>query len=288
MAVKKEFPMDSRSDWLSILVRCKENVQAHIRPLLKTLSEPQPDLGVGAGGDPMKLVDLAAEKAIVEVLQQYGVSFTLVSEESGVKEFGEKPEQYYVTVDPIDGTTNLVRGLPFYASSIAVSAKPVLSSVYVALVADLFRDTTYTAQAGRGAYRDGEKITPSALTSLDEAVVGLDLNTYKVREVAPQVTRLIEETRHIRHFGANALELCYVADGTTDAFVDIRGKLRVTDVAAGFLILREAGGTVTTPEDEALDVKLDPKQKLKFVASGNTQIHKVILSLIKSKKEMKC
>jgi myo-inositol-1(or 4)-monophosphatase len=288
MAVKKEFPMDYRSDWLPILVCCKENVQAHIRPLLKTLNEPQPDLGRGAGGDPIKLVDLAAEKAIVEVLQQHGISFTLISEESGVKEFGKKPKQCYVTVDPIDGTTNLVRGLPFYASSIAVSAEPVLSSVYAALVADLLHDTTYTALKGIGACRDGEKIKPSALASLEEAVMGLDLNTYKVRDVAPQLTHLIEETRHIRHFGANALELCYVADGTTDAFVDIRGKLRTTDMAAGFLILREAGGTITTPDGEALDVKLDPKQKIKFIASGNTQIHKVILSLIKSKKETKC
>jgi myo-inositol-1(or 4)-monophosphatase len=79
-----------------------------------------------------------------------------------------------------------------------------------------------------------------------------------------------------------------VADGTTDAFVDIRGKLRTTDMAAGFLILREAGGIITTPEGKALDVKLDPKQKIKFIAAGNTQIHKIILSLIKSKKETKC
>jgi myo-inositol-1(or 4)-monophosphatase len=236
----------------------------------------------------MKLVDLAAEKAIVEVLQQYDISFTLISEESGVKEFGETPKQCYVTVDPIDGTTNLVRGVPFYASSIAVSAKPALSAVYAALVTDLFHDTTYTAQKGKGAYRDREKIKPSALASLEEAVIGLDLNTYKVKEIAPQLTRLIEETKHIRHFGANALELCYVADGTTDAFVDIRGKLRTTDVAAGFLILKEAGGIITTPEGRLLDVKLDPKQKIKFIAAGNTQIHKTILSLIKPKKETKC
>jgi len=280
--------MKIQADWLEILVRCKENVKTHIRPLLKTLNEPQPDLGRGAGGDPMKLVDLAAEKAIVEVLQQCGVSFTLISEESGVKEFGEAPRQCYVTVDPIDGTVNLVRGLPFYASSIAVSAEPVLSSVYAALVTDLFRDITYTAQEGKGAYRDGEKIKPSALESLEEAVIGLDLNTYKVREIAPQLTNLIQKTKHIRHFGANALELCYVADGTTDAFVDIRGKLRTTDMAAGFLILREAGGTITTPAGHALDVKLDPKQKIKFIASGNMQIHKIILSLIKPKKETKC
>ena len=200
-----------------------------------------------------------------------------------MKEFGEKPKQCYATVDPIDGTTNLVRGLPFYASSIAISTKPVLSTVFAALVTDLFRDTTYTALEGKGAYRNGKKVTPSALTSLEEAVIGLDLNTYNVKEIAPQLTSLIQKTKHIRHFGANALELCYVADGLTDAFVDIRGKLRVTDIAAGFLIVKEAGGTITAPEGHALEVKLDPKQKIKFIASGNRQIHKNILSLVKPK-----
>jgi myo-inositol-1(or 4)-monophosphatase len=288
MTNKREFTMKPHDDWLQILVRCKDNVKRHIRPLLKTLREPQPDLGKGAGGDSMKPVDLAAEKAIVETLQQCGVSFTLISEESGVKEFGKTPKQCYVTVDPIDGTTNLVRGLPFYASSIAVSSEPVLSSVYAGLVADLFHDTTYTAQKGKGAYRDGEKIQPSQRVSLDDAVVGLDLNTYRVREIVPQVTRLIEATKHIRHFGANALELCYVAEGLTDAFVDIRGKLRTTDMAAGFLILREADGVITTPEGKALNAKLDPKEKVKFVASGNQQVHEKILSLIQSRKEKRC
>jgi myo-inositol-1(or 4)-monophosphatase len=273
--------MNSQTDWLEILVHCKENVKERIRPHLKTLGEPQPDLGKGAGGDPMKPVDLVAEKAIVEVLQQHSVSFTLISEESGVKKFGEAPTRRYVTVDPIDGTNNLVRGIPFYASSIAISAKPTLSAVYAALVADLVHDTTYTAQEGEGAYRDGEKISSSIRESLEDAVVGLDLNSYKVKEIASKLTELIQETKHIRHFGANALELCYVADGTTDAFIDIRGKLRTTDMAAAFLIVKEAGGTITTPLGTALDVKLDPKQKIKFIASGNKQLHKKILSLVK-------
>jgi myo-inositol-1(or 4)-monophosphatase len=275
--------MKAQIDWLKILVHCRDNVKVHIQPHLRNLGEPQPDLGKGAGGDPMKPVDLAAEKAIVEILQEHGVSFTLISEESGVKEFGEKPKQCYVTVDPIDGTTNLVRGLPFYASSIAISTMPALSTVFAALVTDLFHDTTYTALEGKGAYRNGKKITPSALTSLEEAVIGLDLNSYNVKEIAPQLTSLIQKTKHIRHFGANALELCYVADGLTDAFVDIRGKLRITDIAAGFLIVKEAGGTITAPEGHALDVKLDPKQKIKFIASGNKQMHKTILSLVKPK-----
>ncbi len=273
--------MEFNVDWLEILAQCKENIQVHVKPLLKSLKEPQPDLGKGAGGDQMKLVDLAAEKAIVEVMLQGGVSFTLVSEESGIKEYGNNAKECYVTTDPIDGTTNLVRGLPFYCSSIAVSRKQMLSEVYAAMVTDLYHGITYTAAAGKGAYRDGEKIATSKLASLEEAVIGLDLNTYKVKEVAAQLTDLIAQTKHIRHFGANALELCFVAEGLTDAFVDIRGKLRTTDVAAGFLIIKEAGGIITQPNGQHVDAKLDPKQKLSFVASGNTEIHKLILSLVK-------
>jgi myo-inositol-1(or 4)-monophosphatase len=158
----------------------------------------------------------------------------------------------------------------------------MLADVYAGLVADLVHDVAYTAFEGKGAYRDGKKIETSKTASLDEAVLGLDLNTYKVKEIVPKVTALIEKTKHIRHFGANALELCYVANGLTDAFVDLRGKLRTTDVAAGFLIVKEAGGIVTTPNNQALNVELDPKQTLSFIASGNMQIHKKILNLVKS------
>jgi myo-inositol-1(or 4)-monophosphatase len=274
--------MESSFGWIPILLECKENVLAHVGPQLNRVGEPQPDLGMGAGGDQMKLVDLAAEKAIVEVLLRRDVSFTLVSEESGVKEFGDKAKDCFVTVDPIDGTTNFVRGLPFYCSSIAISNGPLLSEVHTGLVADLFHGKTYTAQKEKGAFRDGKKIVTSSATSLSDAVIGVDLNTYKVKRIAPQLSELIQNTKHIRHFGANALELCFVAEGLTDAFVDIRGKLRTTDVAAGFLIVREAGGTITNPQGEPVDAFLEPKGTLAFVASGNQTIHRSILNVIKA------
>ena len=273
--------MKTRIDWQRILLECKKNVQASIRQCSLTIKEQQPNLGTGAGGDAMKPVELAAENAIVDTLKRYDVSFTLVSEESGVKRFGVSADERFVTVDPIDGTTNLIRGLPFFACSIAVSDKPMLEDVYAGMVTDLFHDVTYTAFKGKGAYRDKKKIEPSKTVSLDDAVIGLDLNTYKVKKVAPRLTALIAKTKHIRHFGANALELCYVADGLTDAFVDMRGKLRTTDVAAGFLVVKEAGGIVTSPDNQPVNVELDPKRTLSFIASGNKQIHEKILSLVK-------
>jgi len=273
--------MKTQIGWQQILTECKTNIQKSIKPLLATTREPQPNMGMGAGGDLMKPVDLAAETAIVETLKHNGVSFTLISEESGVKKIGDDPEECYVTVDPVDGTTNLIHGLPFYASSIAISSKPDIASVYAGMVADLAHDVTYLAFEGEGAYRDGARIETSKAVSLDDAVVGLDMNTYQGKLVIPKVAGLIEKTRHIRHFGANALEICYVANGLTDAFIDIRGKIRTTDVAAGFLIVKEANGIVTTADNKAINVHLDPKQTLNFIASANLEIHKQILSLVK-------
>ena len=274
-----------QNSWLETLVQCKNNIRKQIGPLLETLDQPQPDLGIGAGGDPIRKIDLAAENAIVGTLRGQGISFTLISEESGVQEYGENPQECYITVDPIDGTTNLIRKIPFYATSIAVSEKPFLKDVHSALVADLFHGVTYTAQEGKGSYRDNRTISPSNNAILEEAVIGVDLNSYKIERIAPRLTELIKKTKHIRHFGANALELCYVADGTTDAFIDIRGKLRTTDVAAANLIVKEAGALLTTPDGKPLDARLDPKQKVEFIAAANAEMHGKILGLVKSGKE---
>jgi myo-inositol-1(or 4)-monophosphatase len=270
----------NQPDWQQIFAEIKDNVQTAIQPCLQTIHMPQPDLGLNAGGDVMKPVDLAAEKAIVDTITLHGVSFTLVSEESGVKKYGPNPDDFFVTADPIDGTTNLIHGVPFYASSVAVSSEPTLSSIYAGLVADLPRNTAYIAIHGKGAFRNGEKIKTSQTPALENALVGLDINSYNGRFVIENVSALVKKTKHVRHFGANALEICYVANGLTDAFIDLRGKIRTTDVAAGFLIAKEAGGTVTDPNNKPIDVPLDPKQTMSFVASGNKKIHSQILSLV--------
>ena len=150
--------MKTQNDWQGILLECKNKVLTSIKPCLKTIREPQPNLGIGAGGDAMKPVDLAAEKAITDILQKHDVSFTLISEESGVERFGAGAEECFVAVDPIDGTSNLMHGLPFYACSIAISDRKALEAVYAGLVTDLYHDVTYTAIKGEGAFRDGKKI----------------------------------------------------------------------------------------------------------------------------------
>lgn len=232
--------------------------------------------GVGAGGDKSKMIDLAAEKALIDCLSKHEISCTLVSEEAGTKSIGFGPSEYYVTTDPVDGTTNAVHGLPFSANVIAVSKSPWLKDVEAAIVHDIIHDVIYTAQKNGGAFRNGQEIKPSETSRMEDAVIGVDLNTFKIKELTTKLEELFKIGKHFRHFGANALELCYVADGRTDAFIDIRGKLRVTDIVASYLILREACAIILTPEGKELNIPLEATQRLSFIAAANRKIYEVI------------
>jgi myo-inositol-1(or 4)-monophosphatase len=266
-------------NWMSLLKACSQRIRGEVLGFFGS-AEASLSFGVGAGGDVMKKIDLAAEKALTDTLEDHGISYTLISEEAGIRKIGAKPQEFYVTVDPVDGTTNAIRGLPFMATSIAVSKAPNLRDIEVALVSDLFHNVTYIAKRGYGAFRNEKKISPSKTSSLEEAVVGIDLNMFKLRGIAPSLVPVLEEAKHIRHLGANALEICYVADGTTDAFIDIREKLRTTDIAAAYLILREAGGIIVTPEGSEMNVPLAPTQRVSFIAAANTSIYERITELL--------
>ncbi len=272
-------------DWLTVLNACAEKMKKQICPLVGS-AEAERGFGRGAGGDIKKRIDLIAEDTLTQTLQRHGISCTLISEESGVKLIGTNPSEFYVTADPVDGTANAVRGLPFTAISLAVSKKPMLNDVEVALVADVLRDITYVAEKGKGAYKDARRIKPSTIDKLEEALVGVDFSTFKTQQLVNQLMGVLQRTRHLRHLGANALEICYVADGTSDAFIDIRGKLRITDVAAACLILLEAGGIITTPEGDKLNVPLDPKQRVSFIAASNKPMYNAIVDSMKTSRHV--
>jgi len=269
------------ADWLTILKACVENMKRQILPLVGS-AEATRAFGTGAGGDVKKQIDMSAEKALIQTLQEHEASCTLISEESGIIQIGEHPSKFFVTADPVDGTANAVRGLPFVDISLAVSTKPVLGAVDVALVADVLRDVTYVAEKDEGAYKNEQRIKPSETNRLEEAVVGVDFSTFRTQELVNRLRGVLHRTRHLRHLGANALEICYVADGTSDAFIDVRGKLRITDIAAAYLILLEAGGIIATPEGERLNTPLDPKQRVSFIAAANKSMYDTILTLMKT------
>lgn len=269
-------------DWLPILKKCAQRIRKEALPFFST---PNADIsfGRGAGGDAMKKIDLVAEKAIIETLEENKASCVLISEETGTKKIGNLPHEYYLTTDPIDGTTNAIRGIPFIATSMAISRAPYIQDVEIALVSDLFHDVTYTASREKRAFRNGNSIKPSSTTSLEKAVIGVDLKALRTTEIVKRLATVLEKTKHLRHLGANALEICYVADGTTDAFIDLRGKLRVTDVAAAYLILREAGGIMVTPDTKEVNVPLAATQRVSFIAVANKILYRTITQSISSR-----
>jgi len=265
-------------DWIPILRNIAFEIRNVTLPLFGA-REAQIPVGRGVGGHVTEKIDAVAEDMVIRILRQLDEPCILVSEEAGTKIFGENPHTYIV-VDPVDGTTNATRGIPFFAASLAISNAPRLSGVTHGLVIDLFSGATFCAEKDCGATLNGRRIKPSRTTCVDKAVIGVDLSAPGYRSVQ-SLARLLARIRYSRHLGANALELCYVAAGISDAFVDIRRRLRVTDVAAAHFILKEAGGIIVTPDGEAFDAVLRPTQRVAFIAAANHLLLRDIQRLIK-------
>ncbi|WGM89695.1 MAG: inositol monophosphatase family protein [Candidatus Bathyarchaeum tardum] len=263
------------TDWLKIIQECAQEMKKAAQKYYGS-PEAAESFTVGAGGDHSKKIDLAAENALIDCLNKHEISCTLVSEEAGTKKIGKESSDYYVVTDPVDGTTNAVHGLPFCAHVIAVSKGSWLKNVETAIVSDIVHDITYTAQKNKGAFKNGKPINPSKVTNIEDAVIGVDLNTIKIEEFVSKLKGLFSCGKHFRHFGANAQEICYVADGSTDVFVDVRSKLRVTDMVASYLILQEAGGIIMTPDANELNVPLEATQRVSFVAAANMELYESV------------
>ncbi|MEM2875929.1 MAG: inositol monophosphatase family protein, partial [Candidatus Bathyarchaeia archaeon] len=231
-------------------------------------------------------MDKLAEDAIVESLLNHGLSFTLISEEAGLKRYGSNPDEAYVVADPLDGSVNASRGLPFVATSLAYSRKSFLKGSEKAVVMDIIHGVTYTVERGCGAFKDNVPIKPSRRKGLKDSVLGIDVCNHDDVDSLLKISPILRESRHVRHLGANALEICYVADGTIDAFIELNGKMRVLDLAAAYLIVSEAGGVLTNPEGEDLDAQLTATERVSLIASGNREIHEAILEAVKSRKVM--
>lgn len=231
-------------------------------------------VGMGADGTPSKLIDIAAEDAALEILGSSGIDMKIVTEEKGHLTFGDEP-RFTVVLDPLDGTYNATHDLPFYAVSIAIGDND-LSDIKYGKVFNLANNMDFIASRGGGTFCNGRAVHVSAVAKLEEFTVA----AYGYRNGEDTLKRLSKKVRRIRSFGSASLELCYVASGRFDAFIDMRNRMRVTDVAAGFLIIKEAGGVVTDGHGNPFSGELDVTSRINFVASnGNahTSLEKTIV-----------
>lgn len=231
--------------------------------------EANKTLYIGADGTPTKLIDDISESAILKELISTGINLRIISEEIGEKIIGNNPKISLI-MDPVDGTYNAAMGIPFYSISIAI-ADFNLNEIYFGYVHDLANGDTYYAQKFKGAYLNGKKISVSNKTSLKNiCACAYGYPTFKDIDLSQRIRRL-------RIFGCISLELCYVACGKLDAFIDVRGSVRLTDVAAGKLILEEACGCVTDNEGKKLILKDSIINHVCMIAT-NGIIHDAILN----------
>ncbi|MDY0267320.1 MAG: bifunctional fructose-bisphosphatase/inositol-phosphate phosphatase [Methanimicrococcus sp.] len=230
---------------------------------------------VGADGTDTKRIDLAAENAMLNRLKNYGRSIRVISEEYGETIIGDADHlEFALIVDPLDGTTNAVHEIPFYSLSIAFS-KPDLTDIFFGYVCNLVTGDEFYAEAGKGAYMNDKKIISSKASSIRE----LTISAYGYRQNKDRTAKLCSRVQKVRVLGSVALELCYVAAGKIDAFIDVRRTLRLVDIGAGQLIVKEAGGIVTDGVGNPLFLPDNHIKPVNLVAS-NGQIHQEILNLI--------
>jgi myo-inositol-1(or 4)-monophosphatase len=225
-------------------------------------------------------VDREAEARLIEYLSRTCPGHEVMAEES--TELGDEAAvrerfdgaEYLWVVDPLDGTTNYLHGYPAYAASVAVAHR---GEVVAGAVIDGSAGTEWWAWRGGGAWRDGSRVGVSGIDRLDRALVGTGF-PFKVLDRLPaylgQFAAVLSSTSGIRRGGSAALDLCHVADGRFDGFWEL--WLAPWDIAAGTLIIREAGGLVT-----ALDGTRDVRAGGGIVA-GNPTIHGGLLGLLDS------
>lgn len=205
-------------------------------------------IGVKGVNDFVTEVDQAAERAIIDTLLNAYPGHGILGEETG-REHGAKDSEYLWIIDPLDGTTNFIHGLPIYCVSIALSVR---GQIQQAVVYDPTRNDLFNATRGRGAFLNDRRLRVSKRTRLSEALIGTGFPFRKGDNLTRYLKMfevLVQECAGLRRPGAAALDLCYVAAGYYDAFFEM--GLQPWDMAAASLIVTEAGGLIGNFTGEA-------------------------------------
>lgn len=205
-------------------------------------------VAMGAAGSPTEEIDRIAEAQILSSLEEEGVDWNVLSEEAGFVPRGGKR---LLVVDPVDGSHNALRGFPMSTVSLALGHS-MLGDVDVAVVHNLDDGITHWAERGQGAFRDGRRLHTRNWEPRKELFC-VNLG----RHSTFRATRLAEKGRRVRSLGCASLELAMVAQGSADAYFfendNEERNLRVTDIAAAYLIVREAGGGITDAAGQPLE-----------------------------------
>jgi myo-inositol-1(or 4)-monophosphatase len=222
-------------------------------------------------GDFVSAADHKAERILREALEKSRPGYSFVMEESGVVEGTDKSHRWHI--DPLDGTTNFLHGLPQFAISVGLERE---GQLVAGVVYDPIKDEMFIAEKGKGAFLNNRRIRVAARTAMAEALVVCGLphmgkgdHGLFLREAAA----MIGQVAGMRRLGAAALDLAYVACGRVDAYWE-RG-LNSWDMAAGLILIREAGGFASDADGGGEPLKTGS------VACGNEVLHRDLLKVLK-------
>lgn len=219
--------------------------------------------------NPVTEADTASEKAIFEVIRKHYPTHFILSEESG--EMHQESEYKWI-IDPIDGTVNFAQGIPVCCVSIAVEKN---GEIIMGAVFNPFMNELYFAEKGKGATLNGESIKVTQKADLNKACIatGFPYN-YVESENDPltSIGKFIKSGISVRRLGSAALDLCWVAAGRLDAYYE--HKIHSWDGAAGYIIVKEAGGKVTDFANNEYSV-YQPS-----IVASNTILHDAMLTKI--------
>jgi len=225
-------------------------------------AEREPVVGAGEGGDATTAIDAAAEQVILDRFR--GEDVKLVSEEVGILGNG----RWTVVIDPIDGSLNAKRGIPFFSISIAVAEGDTMDDVVFGYVHDFGTGEEWTATRGGGALLDGQPLTERPKDELE--ILSFEATTLEyVTENAALFTGV---AHRLRIMGSLAITLCHLAAGRVDGVVSLKGA-RSVDIAAAQLLVRERGFCIQLPEAPPFgSAPLDLAARSRVAAAGNEEL----------------
>lgn len=261
--------MPAQSPIIAIMVRAAEKAS---RNLLRDFNEvEQLQVSRKGPGDFVTAADKRAEEIIFGELQKTKPDWSFMMEEGG-KVKGNDPDHVWI-IDPLDGTHNFMHGVPHWSISIALERK---GEIIAGVVYDCAKDEMFTAEKGGGAWLRNRRLRVSGRNSLESCMInyGQPKPNDDARALFYKELQAVQKVAMVRRFASAALDMAYVAAGRIDAYWE-RG-INPWDVAAGYLIVKEAGGFATSIENDD-----NPVYSGNLVA-GNPQVHSDIRKLLKS------
>lgn len=237
------------------------------------------ELESGAYGDKQYEIDLIAEKSLVSSIGDQLPGYSIISEESGIIKAG--PGNNIVLMDPIDGSLNAIRGIPFFSSTLALANGHTFSDITSAGVIDMIRGDIYLADANRSTL-NGFPLRPSTIRELGSALISLDMKVRNPSDegVFERVMNLVRDAKSSRVLGSAALETVYAATGKVDAFVAPLEQLRTFDCLPSIFIAGRAGAFVKTINLNLDTLDLYRRKGISYIVSSTEELGTSILTIL--------